>query len=186
MASVKSDVSRHRTPRHEAEQNILRATLELLAEKDPDQITVREIAERSGHNHRFVKEWFGGKTRLFAKAFEELNLHLAERLDFNRPTSEIPDPGVAQVVRLMNWLVANDPGSISRDRMRPVLNRLQHMYEDRFGIDDYTSLLLAQRMMFLISGLVLFKDVVAAENHDLPRQVALEFEIARLLGTRPG
>jgi len=132
---------------------MVRATLELLAERDPDQITVRDIAER---------------------------------LDFNRPTSEIPDPLVRRVVRLMNWLIANDPGSISRDRMRPVLSRLQHMYEDRFGIDPVTASLLAQRLMFLMSGLVLFKDVVAAGSDDIPRQVVLEFEVARLLGTRPG
>lgn len=166
---------------------MLRATLELLAERGPDAITVREIAERSGHNHRFIQEWFGGKTNLFAEAFHELNLDVADRLDFNRPVTQIPDPLVARVIQLMNWLVANDAQGITGDRMRPILNRLQHMYEDRFGIDTDTALLMAQRAMFLMSGMVLFKDVIGAGvGIDMPRQVLLEFEIARRLGTRPG
>jgi len=178
--------SRKRTPRHEGRQNVLRATLELLAERHPDQITVREIAERSGHNHRFIAEWFGGKTRLFAEAFESMNLELADRLDFDRGPGAVPDPMTVRAVHLMNWLTANDPGSVSADRMRPVVNRLQHMYQDRFGIDTDTAMLLAQRIMFLVSGMVLFKDVVAPGSLDLSRQILLEFDIARRLGTRPG
>jgi hypothetical protein len=70
--------------------------------------------------------------------------------------------------------------------MRPVINRLQHLYEDRFGIDTDTARLLAQRMMFLMSGVVLFKDAFGISSVDIPRQVELEFEIARRLGTRHG
>jgi AcrR family transcriptional regulator len=186
MSDPDGDTPRQRTPRHEGRQNVLRATLELLAERDPDQITVRDIAERSGHHHRFVQEWFGGKSNLFAEAFKEMSLELAERLDFNRPTNQVPDPMTVRVIRLMNWLVSNDPAAMKGDRLRPVMNRLQHMYEDRFGIAPETAVLLAQRMMFVMSGMVLFKDVVAAGELELARQVVLEFEIARLLGTRPG
>jgi hypothetical protein len=60
------------------------------------------------------------------------------------------------------------------------------MYQDRFGIETETARLLAQRMMFLITGVVLFKDVFGFAEMDIPRQVALEFDIARSLGSRPG
>lgn len=186
MSVDESESPRSRTPRHEGRQNMLRATLELLAERSPEEITVRDIAERSGHHHRFVKDWFGGKTNLFVEAFYEMNVELANLVDFNRPMTQIPDPVTVRSVRLMNWLVANDPDALKGDRLRPVMNRLRHMYEDRFGIAPDTALLLAQRMMFLISGTVLFKDVVAAGDLDPMRHLALEFEIARLLGTRPG
>jgi AcrR family transcriptional regulator len=187
VAYVEQDARRPRTPRHEGRQNMLRATLELLAERHPDAITVRDIAERSGHNHRFVQEWFGGKTQLFAEAFHELSLEVADRLDFNRPDTQIPDPLVVRVIELMNWLVASDAQAVTGARMRPILNRLQHMYQDRFGIEGDTALLMAQRLMFLMSGVVLFKDVIGAGvGVDVPRQVLLEFEIARRLGTRPG
>jgi AcrR family transcriptional regulator len=186
MSAVESDVPRPRTPRHEARQNVLRATLTLLAERDPDQITVREIAERAGHHHRFIQDWFGGKTSLFAEAFHELTLQLASRIDFARANPTGPDPLVVRSVRLMNWLVANEPTAVTGDRMRPVVNRLQHLYIERFGIEPDTARLLAQRMMFLMSGVVLFKDAFGISNVDIPRQVELEFEIARLLGTRHG
>ena len=111
---------------------------------------------------------------------------MADRLDFNRPGAEIPDPLTVRSVRLLNWLIANDPDSVTGDRMYPLVNRLKHMYEDRFGIDPDTAALLAQRIMFLMSGMILFKDVFGVGGVDLPRQVILEFEIARRLGTRPG
>ena len=69
--------------------------------------------------------------------------------------------------------------------MRPVITRVQNMYQDRFGIDPEMARLLAQRMMFLMTGVVLFSDVFGMEQVDVPRQVELEFEIARRLGTRP-
>ena len=186
MVAAENDAPRQRTPRHEARRNVLQATIELLAERDPDQITVREIAERAGHHHRFIQDWFGGKTSLFVEAFQEINTELAERIDFNRPNPTGPDPLVVRAVRLMNWLVANDPASVTGERMRPVINRIQHMYQDRFGVDPDTARLLAQRMMCIMSGMVLFQDVFAIESLDVPRQLQLEFEIARNLGTRPG
>jgi AcrR family transcriptional regulator len=186
MSAVESDAPRPRTPRHEARQNVLRATLDLLVERDPDQITVREIAERAGHHHRFIQDWFGGKTNLFAEAFRELALELATKIDFTKPNPTGPDPLVVRSVRLMNWLVANEPTVITGDRMRPVINRLQQLYAERFGIDSDTARLLAQRMMFLMSGVVLFKDAFGLSTIDVPRQIALEFEIARRLGTPHG
>jgi AcrR family transcriptional regulator len=186
MSAVESDAPRPRTPRREARQNVLRATLALLAERDPDHITVRDIAERAGHHHRFIQDWFGGKTNLFAEAFHEITLDLAAKIDFNRANPTGPDPLVVRSVRLMNWLVANEPTAITGDRMRPVINRLQHLYEERFGIDTETARLLAQRMMFLMTGVVLFKDAFGLSTIDVPRQIALEFEIAHRLGTKHG
>ena len=186
MSALESYTPRQRTPRHEARRNVLRATLELLSEREPDQITVREIAERAGHHHRFIQDWLGGKANLFAEAFQEINTELAGLIDFNRTSPAGPDPLVVRAVRLMNWLVANDPASVTGERMRPVITRVQNMYQDRFGIDPEMARLLAQRMMFLMTGVVLFSDVFGMEQVDVPRQVELEFEIARRLGTRPG
>lgn len=186
MSSTDTELTRTRTPRHEARQNVLNATLELLAERDPDQITVRDIAERAGHHHRFIQDWFGGKSHLFAEAFQEINVHVAQMIDFERTSTDGPDPMIIRSVRLMNWLVANDPSLVTGERMRPVITRVQNMYQDRFGIEPETARLLAQRMMFLITGVVLFKDVFGFAEMDIPQQVALEFDIARSLGSRPG
>jgi hypothetical protein len=86
----------------------------------------------------------------------------------------------------MNWLTANDPALVTGERMRPVVTRVQNMYQDRFGIDPSTARLLAQRIMFLVTGVVLFAEVFGLENVDIPQQMALEFDMARRLGTRPG
>lgn len=165
---------------------MLNATIELLNERDPESITVRDIAERSGHHHRFIQDWFGGKTNLFAEVFQEMNVEIAGMINFDRSDSGTPDPLIVRSVRLMNWLIANDPTSVTGERMRPVVTRVQNMYQDRFGIEPDTARLLAQRMMFIMTGVVLFADVFGMEQIDIPQQVALEFDIARRLGSRPG
>ncbi len=186
MPDAARDGSRTRTPRHEARQNVLNATLELLRDHDPESITVRDIAERSGHHHRFIQDWFGGKTHLFAEAFQELNVEIAGMITFDVSGASYPNENIVKSVKLMNWLTANDPALVTGERMRPVVTRVQNMYQDRFGIDPSTARLLAQRIMFLVTGVVLFAEVFGLENVDIPQQMALEFDMARRLGTRPG
>jgi len=78
--------------------------------RDPDQITVCDIAAESGHHHRFVQAWFGGKVGLFRAAFDRLNLEAADRIRY----TFVSDRGFAADVlansRLMNW--ASSPPSV--------------------------------------------------------------------------
>jgi len=56
--------------------NIIAATIRLLEVKGPHEVTLRDVAKESGHGHRLISEWFGGKGGLYAavvmKTFENL------------------------------------------------------------------------------------------------------------------
>ena len=56
--------------------NIVSATIRLLQDHGPPEVTLRDVARESGHGHRLIVEWFGGKRGLYAavcvKTFENL------------------------------------------------------------------------------------------------------------------
>ena len=48
------------------------ATRDLLGERSAELITIRDVAEASGHHHRFVQAWFGGQGALLRVVFGAL------------------------------------------------------------------------------------------------------------------
>ena len=80
VASVRVDTLRcvttpatapKRSPYRKADQvkdDLVAATVELLSERLPGQVTVREIAERAGVQHSMISRHFGSKSNLVAQA----------------------------------------------------------------------------------------------------------------------
>lgn len=164
---------------------MLRAAVDLLEDRDPDQLTVREIAERAGHHHRFVQDWFGGKAGLLLEVMNVFAADLANEVDM-RPALDTPDPRIARAVKLMVWLAANAPEQVGGDRMRPLVSRVENFYVDRFGVPADEARLLARHAVLVISGYVMFKDALGFAEDDFPKLAALQFELGRSHGTRSG
>ena len=61
-----SDAKWTRHPRSETTERILDAAEDLFSRRDPDQITVREIAEKAGVTHPVVHEYVGSKADIVA------------------------------------------------------------------------------------------------------------------------
>jgi len=159
---------------------ILDVTVELLRLHSPDEVGVRNIAERSGHNQRFVVEWFGSKVELFRQAFFRLADELRHTIQVPITGSTIPSEFVV-IVRLMNWLVANDPGVFRNTTERPLLELMAAGYRQRFGLDERLSELLAQRLVAGAVSTILFGDALRMTPEDLQDQVVLEARVASLL-----
>ncbi len=159
---------------------ILDATVELLRLHRPDEVGVRDIAERSGHNQRFVVEWFGSKVELFRQAFLRLADELRDTIQVPITSSTIPSEFVV-IVRLMNWLVANDPGVFRDATERPLLELMAAGYRQRYGLDERLSELLAQRLVAGAVSTILFGDALRMTPEDLQDQVVLEARVASLL-----
>jgi AcrR family transcriptional regulator len=178
---------RSRTSRDDGRRNVLQATIELLDERDPDAITVRDIGERAGHHHRFVQDWFGGKAALFLEVLHATAAELAEAMDLGGyQVNPEPNQVVIRAVKLTNWLTANAPDQMTGDRMRPMVTRLEHFFQDRFGVESPDSKLLAQHAMLVITGFVLFRDAYGLEPTDYQRLLTMQFQLGQLLGTRSG
>jgi len=172
---------RSRTPRAEGKARILDATIELLRESGPDGVNVRQIAKRSGHNQRFVIEWFSSKVDLFAEAFERLAQDFAQSAAVFVQRREL-EPDLVLIVRLMNWLVANGSTEFRATARRPILDLVAEQYRERFSLDDRTADLLAQRFVGATVSMILFGDVLGLAIDDLDDHISLDIEIAQLLG----
>lgn len=176
-----------RTSRDDGRRNMLQAVMELLDERDPDAITVRDIGERAGHHHRFVQDWFGGKAALYVEVLHITGTQMSGAVDIaGSQYNPQPHPTVIRGVKIINWLVANAPDQLTGDRMRPMVTRLERFFQDHFGVEPPDSTLLAQHSMLVVTGFMLFNDAYGLQPSDYQRLLALQFQLGQLLGTRSG
>jgi AcrR family transcriptional regulator len=161
-------------------KRILDATVTLLRESGPDKVGVREIAQLAGHNQRFVVEWFGSKVELFRVAFLQLvDGFVRDGLILERRVGLQPE--IVLIVRLMNWLVANGSTVFQEDDERPLVDLLQSVYRDRFGLDDRLATLFAQRLVGTLVTAILFGDLLRLRPEDVDAQIALDVRLAELV-----
>lgn len=161
-------------------EHMVAAAAELLREHAPEAITVRDVAGRAGHHHRFVAAWFGGKTGLFLEAFDRLAIEATSAVGFPAIRSSIA-PEVVRVARLMNWLVANDPSAFAHRRATPLIDRVTRIYAEDLGLGPDLARLAAQRVIAGAISLVLFPDPLGLGPDDVGRHIELEVRVAMLL-----
>ena len=174
-------VAQTRTPRAIGIEHMIDATIRLLQDRSPDQITVRDVAQTSGHHHRFVQAWFGGKVGLLRAAFDRLLEDAVKGI----PSPFISREGFSREVRtaasLMNWLMAADPGSLNMPRPRPIVDHVIEVYRSEFDFDDDLARLMALRLVSGATSIILFSGPLGIADDDLPALMQLEIDLARLL-----
>jgi AcrR family transcriptional regulator len=183
MPSTASDdvEVQRRTPRDEGVENMLAATVALLAERRPEDITVRDVAEASGHHHRFVQAWFGGKVGLFRAAFDRMSATTATAITTQLGGDAAQTPQGVALARLLNWLIAADPDALSGDRPTPVIDRVTEVYVRDLDLDPEVARLLAARAVGATLSYLLFSDVLGIGPEDFPRIAQLDREMVALL-----
>lgn len=178
-----------RTPRDEGVENMLVATVELLNEQRPEDVTVRDVAARSGHHHRFVQAWFGGKVGLFRAAFDRMSASMATEVSEDLRGDALNERALA-LARLLNWLIAADPDSMRGSRDTPLIDRVTQIYEDDLGLDHRIARPLAARAIGASISFLLFADVLGLDEQDLRTIAELDREMvevfARHLRARSG
>ena len=167
-------------------QSMVDAAVELLGVRSPDSVTVRDIAERSGHHHRFVAGWFGSKAGLFRVAFDQMAARVAD--DF---VLEAPRPGggprtpVVRLLHLMSWLATNDPESLQGDRATPLIDRVSASYQEQFGMTADVARVSAQRLAGYLLVTVLFPGPLGVQPGDFDAHLELEARFVQALGSMP-
>lgn len=163
-------------------QAMVDATLELLRDRSPDALTVREIAERAGHHHRFVAGWFGSKAGLLRTTFDQMASALATDLVLDAPPPDVgPRPEVVRLLRLLNWLATHDPQTFDDDRPTPLVDRIAETYATQFGLPGDLARLSAQRLSGYFVLTVLYPGPFGVRPEDFDAQLALEARIVRCL-----
>ena len=171
------------TPRAEGMAKMVRATVELLHDLPPDQVTVRAVGDRAGHHHRFVSEWFGGKAGLYRAALQSVLEDLARDLaPFAPGTAGIPDD-VRVAVQLINWLSTNAPELVEHPPDAVFRQWIAASYAE-LGLDPDLADLLARRAMAATFGVVLFGGLLGIDEEAFAEMRRLELEMALLLAQR--
>jgi AcrR family transcriptional regulator len=174
-------IRRRPTPRKEGIQHLLGATIQLLHEMPPEQITVRVVAQRAGHHHRFVSEWFGSKAGLLRAALDKMLEDLAAESSPFDPDTNILRPSVRIAVHVMNWLISNDPNQDQHPPTKVFRDYLAHQYVDQLGLDPDLADLAARRSVAAIVGVVLFGDMLDIDDATFTELRALEVRTLTLL-----
>ena len=158
------------------------ATIELLESVTPDQLTIREIADRAGVFHRYVPDYFGGKAELFADIYPEMQERATIGLDGMAGDSIRPE--VVRFARLAIWLSANREGGVPRTE-RSIMARLVDSLTSYAGIDEEVAVLLAQRLVAAAIAFAAFPDLLSDQPIDVAAHRKLDADIvAMLAGTR--
>ena len=180
-AAEQPTIAQTRTPRAIGIEHMIDATIRLLLDRSPEQITVRDVARESGHHHRFVQAWFGGKVGLIRAAFDRLLEQTAQGI----PSPYAPQEGFSREIEiaasLLNWLMAADPDSLSAPRPTPIIDRVVEIYRNEFGLDAELARLMALRLVSGAISIILFRGPLGVAKDELPALIQLEIDLARLL-----
>ncbi|MCD9622798.1 TetR/AcrR family transcriptional regulator [Rhabdothermincola salaria] len=169
------------TPRAEGMANMVQATVGLLHEMGPDQITVRAISERAGHHHRFVSEWFGGKAGLYRAALESMLADMTRDLAPFAPDGAGIPGDIRIVVQVINWLTIIAPEMLDGPADGFLRQRIVTPFVEDLGLDPEVADLLARRVVAWVFGVVLFGDIIGIDDEAFAELRRLEVRMALLL-----
>ena len=101
-----------RQPRRTREQGmelLLGAAFALVRKKNPDDISIREIASLAKVHHRFIAEWFGSKAQLLLVVHSRNSENIREfTVDVGTVRSQEVILEINQQLQLSLWLMRND------------------------------------------------------------------------------
>ena len=172
---------RPRRSRATAEALLVSVAVDLLNTRDPDDITVREIAALAHVNTRFIGEWFGGKVGLFAAAHRSIVDRQSGSVDERDAIEAVPPEVVQRTVRLAVWLVSKGGLASDATEVFPSLGRLIDRFIKDFNLTERQ----ARIAVFQIAAVMNFEAMVRPHADILvsfDEVVAQHFETLVLLG----
>ena len=155
-AKKPATIRQRRRTREEGMELLISAAFELVRQKNPDDISIREIASLAKVHHRFIAEWFGGKAQLL------LILHSRNADNILGLTSTVNSMRTPQVIlvitqqiQLSLWLMRNGIEFPDLGSAFPSLPAAIHNLEVNRGVSPNDA-----RIIGSIYGAVLLSNVI--------------------------
>lgn len=163
------------TPRSEGMSNIVTATIRLLEDRGPEDITLRDVARESGHGHRLIVEWFGGKGGLFDAVFRKIfdDLMQTGTLFYADVPIRIE---VRRAFELFNYMHVHHRDFIESTRDEFVVNAITERLQGGLGLEEEKASLAANRLSILVLGISLFRDYFALSDDEAVKMMQDEFK----------
>ena len=149
----------------EVKARLIAAAYELLQEKSPDDITIRDVAERANSHHRYIPDYFGGKLQLMIEVLPLTRDALQDKLqqlDFEG----FPSPELVRFINLLGWLMRNGDQETRSPFTGELFETVTKLYQDVYGFDVEMARLLAKRLIGSVITMVLMPQAIWLEDGD--------------------
>ena len=169
-------VKRKHESRTEVMNRIIDTTLDLLLEKSPEDLTIRDIAAAAQCHHPNIPSYFGGKTELMLAVLPRA----LSDITFEPEILDPAPPRSVRAVRLYLWLIKN---SSRVPTGRPLLQNLINNYMSS-GLDEQTAELMAQRRVSSMITLIAFPEILRIDPVQFARHNEFDKRITKLLSDK--
>lgn len=181
MAKSPADPPKRRYRSRASSMEALRsAALEVLLTVGPEQVTIREIAERADVAHVYIPQYFGGKAELLADIYPTAAFEAAQAFAWPSAATAAMPPELLRLARLALWLSANHPDGVPSSA-RPLATRVTDAIVQTFQLDNVTANLITERLIALVVVYAGAPTAVSPEPIDLAAHINLEMRLLKAL-----
>jgi len=145
--------------RADIEQRLVDTALRLLLTRDPESLTIREIAAQAKTHHRYIPDYFGGKGPLFVEVFPRASASIVGIVE-EGTFKTFPSPELVRMIRLVSWLAVNEPKWFKTRKNGRVLEAVSAYYQNTYGLNDANARHMAQKLVAAVVVSVLYPEIV--------------------------
>ena len=145
--------------RGDIEERLVDTALRLLLTRDPESLTIREIAAQAKTHHRYIPDYFGGKGPLFAEVFPRASASIVGIVE-EGTFKTFPSPELIRMIRLVSWLAVNEPKWFKTRKNGRVLEAVTAYYQNAYGLNDVNSRHMAQKLVSAVVLSVLYPEMI--------------------------
>lgn len=143
----------------DVKERIVASTLKLLLTRDPESLTIREIAAQAKTHHRYIPDYFGGKGPLFAEVFPRASASIVSIVE-EGTFKTFPSRELVRMIRLVSWLAVNEPKWFKTRKNGRVLEAVTAYYQNTYGLNDANARHMAQKLVAAVVVSVLYPEIV--------------------------
>lgn len=146
--------------REASKQALIAAATELLAERGPNDVSVREIAQRAGVNHGLVHHYFGSKTGLVTAVLDDLAQRTAQIATTTSPGPNLAffaTEGFDLHLRVLARLLLDGAAPPKFQSAFPFVDHLAGLGRDLYGLDEATAQRRATQAVAMLLGWMMFE-----------------------------
>lgn len=164
-------------------ERIVKTTLRLLLTRDPESLTIREIAAQANTHHRYIPDYFGGKGPLFAEVLPLTTAVITGIVNEGSPAT-FPSKELTRIIRLTAWLAVNEPLWFRTRSSGMVLETVTEFYVAVHGLNEENARHMAQKLVSSAITAVLYPEIIRFDRSQTAAFVETDTVIAEFLASK--
>ena len=164
-------------------ERIVKTTLRLLLTRDPESLTIREIAAQANTHHRYIPDYFGGKGPLFAEVLPLTTAVITGIMNEGSPAT-FPSKELTRIIRLTAWLAINEPLWFRTRSSGMVLESVTEFYVAVHGLNEENARHMAQKLVSSAITAVLYPEIIRFDRSQTAEFVKTDTAIAEFLASK--